>query len=122
MTDEDHYDTPWEFLARPTSVRLSSADLRQSVVNRSPGGYPLPPSLTHPGPFLDSPQLPDSPSFSAQLLQLGNSPGESRRRSLKSRNNEQKAREDEQLLEKNVDRVEAEKRLEGRRIGDFLLR
>ena len=39
MIDEDHYDTPWEFLARPTSVRLSTADIRQSVVNRSPGKH-----------------------------------------------------------------------------------
>uniref|UniRef100_A0A1I7XE93 Dephospho-CoA kinase n=1 Tax=Heterorhabditis bacteriophora TaxID=37862 RepID=A0A1I7XE93_HETBA len=26
--EEDHYDTPWEFLARPTSMRLSAAEVR----------------------------------------------------------------------------------------------
>ncbi|ETN69931.1 hypothetical protein NECAME_14999 [Necator americanus] len=26
MMEEDHYDTPWEFLARPNSVRLSAID------------------------------------------------------------------------------------------------
>ncbi|VDM67056.1 unnamed protein product [Strongylus vulgaris] len=33
--EEDHYDTPWEFLARPNSVRLSAVEAAH--FSRGPG-------------------------------------------------------------------------------------
>ncbi|KAK6731711.1 hypothetical protein RB195_007898 [Necator americanus] len=114
MMEEDHYDTPWEFLARPNSVRLSAIDA----------------ALFAKGPAAssDSPQaspLPQSPSFSHHLVHIGNSPVDSKRNSLRSGDRPRRVdaqNEEETLLERNIDRVGAEKLLESRGLGDFLLR
>ncbi|EYC44498.1 hypothetical protein Y032_0459g1832 [Ancylostoma ceylanicum] len=113
LMEEDHYDTPWEFLARPNSVRLSAIDA----------------ALFAKGPSVsaESPQpspLPHSPSFSHHLVHIGNSPIESKRNSLRSERPRRvdAVNEEETLLERNIDRVGAEKLLESRGLGDFLLR
>ncbi|KAJ1360247.1 hypothetical protein KIN20_019174 [Parelaphostrongylus tenuis] len=117
--EEDHYDTPWEFLARPTSVRLSTADA-VLFAKRS--------TTTIPGAS-DSSQctpVPHSPSFSNHLVQIGNSNSslDSKRHSLRADRPRRvdAQNEEETLLEKNIDRVGAEKLLESRSLGDFLLR
>ncbi|CAI4221693.1 unnamed protein product [Auanema sp. JU1783] len=120
MSEEDHYDTPWEFLARPTSVRLSSADIRYSISPKNRDN------------------LTKSPSITSQLAHINNSPpiDDPKRHSLRERvtkiehhhplhQQQQHYRRrdgEDYILEKNVDRVEAEKRLEARATGDFLLR
>ncbi|VDP51701.1 unnamed protein product [Heligmosomoides polygyrus] len=127
MMDEDHYDTPWEFLARPTSVRLSSAD---AVFAKCPAASDLPhgkPSGIYSAVNLrtaNDSSLPHSPSFSNHLVHIGNSPLDSKRHSLKwERPRRVDARsEEETLLERNIDRVGAEKLLESRGLGDFVLR
>lgn len=123
-SSEEHYDTPWEFLARPNSVRLSTADVRLSSAvgaeRVSPHG---------------SPSLCSSSSFVNQLVQIGNSAVDARR---KQRDESKRRRpvsvlkpsqvdtrdfkHDEVHMEQNMNRTEAEKRLETRQLGDYLLR
>ncbi|CAD6191010.1 unnamed protein product [Caenorhabditis auriculariae] len=121
--EEDHYDTPWEFLSRPTSMRLSAADVNEFAARRQRDARLSAVGSPQPSPHA-SPSLSQSSSFVQQLVNLGNSAVEARR--SKDRRIELKREElrslDEVLLEKNVDRVEAEKRLESRPLGDFLLR
>ena len=47
--EEDQYDTPWEYLARPASIRLSSADVRVHAFNAAANGSGPSPS-TPPSP------------------------------------------------------------------------
>ncbi|CAJ0594239.1 unnamed protein product [Cylicocyclus nassatus] len=110
--EEDHYDTPWEFLARPNSVRLSAVDA--ALFSRGPGVSTGSPQAS---------PLPHSPS-SHHLVHIGNSPVDSKRNSLRSDKPRRTAalNEEEALLERNIDRVGAEKLLESRGLGDFLLR
>uniref|UniRef100_A0A0K0DH73 SH2 domain-containing protein n=1 Tax=Angiostrongylus cantonensis TaxID=6313 RepID=A0A0K0DH73_ANGCA len=120
--EEDHYDTPWEFLARPNSVRLSTADAVLFAKR----------STTAIASASDAPQcefdarspVPHSPSFSNHLVHIGNSPLDSKRHSLRADRPRRvdALNEEETLLEKNIDRVGAEKLLESRSLGDFLLR
>ncbi|CAB3407291.1 unnamed protein product [Caenorhabditis bovis] len=107
---EEHYDTPWEFLARPNSVRLSTADVRLSHADQT--------SLSPQG----SPSLCSSSSFVQQLVNIGNSAVDARRRQNREESRRRRESCDDNILETNVDRVEAEKRLESRPLGDYLLR
>ncbi|CAI2293174.1 unnamed protein product [Caenorhabditis sp. 36 PRJEB53466] len=112
LSSEEHYDTPWEFLARPNSVRLSSAldASRFSTANAdsrvlvSPHG---------------SPSMCSSSSFVNQLVQIGNSAVDRRKQRDESK---RRRPSDEIYLEQNMNRVEAEKKLEHRQLGDYLLR
>ncbi|CAI5440376.1 unnamed protein product [Caenorhabditis angaria] len=111
---EDHYDTPWEFLARPNSVRLSTLDGSGTLDREVAAGMPE----------RGSPSLCSSSSFVNQLVQIGNSAVDARinKRSARDESSRRRRESDDQILEQNVDRVEAEKRLEARQLGDYLLR
>ncbi|KJH47508.1 SH2 domain protein [Dictyocaulus viviparus] len=115
--EEDHYDTPWEFLIRPNSVRLSSADaVLFSKRHDATGSVTTDSSQCSP--------LLHSPSFSNHLVHISNSPVDSKRHSLRADRPKRvdAQNEEETLLEKNIDRIGAEKLLESRGLGDFLLR
>uniref|UniRef100_A0A1I7UIC0 SH2 domain-containing protein n=1 Tax=Caenorhabditis tropicalis TaxID=1561998 RepID=A0A1I7UIC0_9PELO len=102
---EDHYDTPWEFLARPNSVRFSTASAIGDA-KVSPHG---------------SPSMCSSSSFVNQLVQIGNSAVDARRRQ-RDESKRRRPSDSEIYMEQNMNRVEAEKRLENRNLGDYLLR
>ncbi|PAV72069.1 hypothetical protein WR25_20765 [Diploscapter pachys] len=134
--EEDQYDTPWEYLARPASIRLSSADVRVHAFNAAANGSGPSPS-TPPSPANNSPRVPHHNGASCQqfahnhsLVHIGNTAVEARRHQRRDcQNKERRQRRmderqilDELLLERNVDRVNAEKRLAGGQLGDYLLR
>ncbi|CAO4363489.1 unnamed protein product [Caenorhabditis nigoni] len=108
---EDHYDTPWEFLARPNSVRFSTADVRLSTT--AAGDAKVSPH--------GSPSMCSSSSFVNQLVQIGNSAVDARRKQ-RDESKRRRPSDSEIHMEQNMNRVEAEKRLEHRNLGDFLLR
>ncbi|CAL2028534.1 unnamed protein product [Caenorhabditis brenneri] len=109
--NEDHYDTPWEFLARPNSVRFSTADVRLSTT--AAGDAKVSPH--------GSPSMCSSSSFVNQLVQIGNSAVDARRRQ-RDESKRRRPSDSEVYMEQNMNRVEAEKRLENRNLGDYLLR
>ncbi|CAJ0930331.1 unnamed protein product, partial [Mesorhabditis belari] len=138
--DEDHYDTPWEFLVRPGSIRLSTAGMRlpgssspRGCDSSSSPSSPLPPQ-TSPSRLSNGNSPPNTQNHHVhQLTQQQFSPEHERN---KRRTNEKRIslrvekdkiqidfRHDEDLmLEKGIDRIEAEKRLESTNLGDYLLR
>ncbi|CAJ0923006.1 unnamed protein product, partial [Mesorhabditis belari] len=120
--DEDHYDTPWEFLVRPGSIRLSTAqdqDRSRACV------FPVPLLLVAVTPrraphhlFLHKHLHRGSQmEIPLQTLKIITSTS-SHNNSFLQNTSETKGGQ----MRRGLDRIEAEKRLESTNLGDYLLR